>query len=120
VLAALEVPPEHTNRYGILDVEQENGNTLTIRGMIEKPAPEQAPSNVSITGRYVLTPAVFSYLEQQQKGSGSEIQLTDAIAQLIGQVPVHGVRFSGKRFDCGDKLGFLAANIAVALAHPDF
>jgi len=119
VVAAIEVSRTHTQRYGILDVQEDDGKTINIRGMVEKPKPENAPSNLSITGRYILTPAVFPYLETQQKGSGGEIQLTDAIAQLIGQVPVHGLRFSGNRFDCGDKTGFLAANIAVALTRSD-
>lgn len=115
VVAVMDVPREHTSRYGILDVEADDGRIARARGLVEKPKPEDAPSTLSITGRYVLDPAVFEHLDRQQKGAGGEIQLTDAMAATIATVPFHGYRFEGRRFDCGDKLGYLQANIAYAL-----
>ncbi len=119
VVAVSEVPREHTNRYGILDVEHDDGRLVEVRGLVEKPKPEVAPSNLSIIGRYVLTPQVMGYLSHQERGAGDEVQLTDAMAKLIGEVPFHGLRFEGRRFDCGDKIGFLEAQIAFALRRPD-
>ena len=119
VLAAAEVPPDHTRRYGILDVLRDDGAVTTVRGMVEKPDPAVAPSTLSIVGRYILQPEVFDVLEEQEHGAGGEIQLTDAIAALIGVQPVSGVRFEGRRFDCGDKAGFVAANLAFALRRPE-
>ncbi|MGH6620882.1 MAG: UTP--glucose-1-phosphate uridylyltransferase GalU [Alphaproteobacteria bacterium] len=119
VVAVMDVPREHTNRYGILDLESDDGRLASIKGLVEKPAPEKAPSTLSIIGRYVLQPDVFTQLDRQEKGAGGEIQLTDAMAKLIGKAPFHGLRFEGKRFDCGDKVGFLEANIAFALDRDD-
>ena len=119
VVAVSDVPREHTRRYGILDVESDNGRIAKARGLVEKPAPDVAPSTLSIIGRYILHPAVFEVLGRKEKGAGGEIQLTDAIAQTIGTVPFHGLRFEGHRFDCGDKVGWLEANIAFALARDD-
>ena len=119
VMAVLEVPDEHTNRYGILDVEADDGKVAKARGMVEKPDPKDAPSRLANIGRYILDPSVFTYLEKQQTGAGGEIQLTDAIDATTDSVPFHGVRFTGERFDCGDKVGFLAANVAFALKRPD-
>jgi UTP--glucose-1-phosphate uridylyltransferase len=119
IVAVVDVPREHTNRYGILDVEQEKGNLASVRGLVEKPKPEEAPSTLSIIGRYILQPQVFTELDRQERGAGGEIQLTDSMARLIGRQPFHGLRFSGTRYDCGDKVGFLEANIAFALARPD-
>ncbi|WP_142848296.1 UTP--glucose-1-phosphate uridylyltransferase GalU [Telmatospirillum sp. J64-1] len=119
VVAVIDVPREHVKRYGILDVEHDNGRIARAKGLIEKPDPETAPSTLSITGRYILHPRVFEFLDKQQKGAGNEIQLTDAIAQTIGGVPFHGLRFEGTRYDCGDKVGWLSANIAFALARED-
>lgn len=119
VVAVMDVPREHTNRYGILDLESDDGRLAAIKGLVEKPAPEKAPSTLSIIGRYVLQPDVFTQLDRQEKGAGGEIQLTDAMAKLIGKAPFHGLRFEGRRFDCGDKVGFLEANIAFALARDD-
>ena len=119
VVAVMDVPREHTSRYGILDVEEDKGALVEIRGLVEKPAPEKAPSTLSIIGRYVLMPEIFDRLGQQRTGAGGEIQLTDAMAELIGVRPFHGLRFEGTRFDCGDKVGFLEANIAYALARDD-
>ncbi len=119
VLGIFDVPREETRRYGILDIGADDGTLVEIRGMVEKPAPEEAPSTLSITGRYILRPEIFDHLGQQQRGAGGEIQLTDAMAGLIGKGPFHGYRFQGARHDCGHVDGFLQANIAFALARPD-
>jgi len=119
VVAVIDVPREHTKRYGILDIESDDGRLAKAKGLVEKPEPAKAPSTLSITGRYILDPAVFEHLDKQEKGAGGEIQLTDAMNRTIGQVPFHGLRFEGQRFDCGDKVGFLHANIAFALERPD-
>ena len=119
VVAVSDVPREHTKRYGILDIENDNGRIAKARGLVEKPEPDVAPSTLSIIGRYILHPAVFEVLDKKEKGAGGEIQLTDAIAQTIGMVPFHGLRFEGKRFDCGDKIGWLEANVAFALERED-
>lgn len=119
IVAVTEVPPEHTNRYGILNVESDDGHVAKARGMVEKPDPKDAPSRLANIGRYVLDPSVFDHLDKQITGAGGEIQLTDAIDATTDHVPFHGVRFTGERFDCGDKVGFLAANIALALKRPD-
>ena len=119
VVAVAEVPREQTNRYGILDVGMDDGYLVEVRGLVEKPSPEVAPSNLSIIGRYVLTPGVIEYLSRMERGAGNEVQLTDAMAKLIGEVPFHGLRYEGKRFDCGDKVGFLEAQLAFALKRPD-
>lgn len=120
MVAVMEVPHEHTNRYGIVDVARDDGRLVDVKGVVEKPDPAAAPSNLSIIGRYILQPEVFDRLERIGRGAGGEIQLTDALAELIrGGKPFHGLRFDGKRFDCGDKVGFLEANIAFALARPD-
>ena len=120
VVAAMEVPHEHTNRYGVLDIAKDDGRLVSIKGVVEKPHPSKAPSNLSIIGRYILQPEVFDYLERTERGAGNEIQLTDALAMLIaGDHPFHGLRFEGQRFDCGDKVGWLEANIAFALTRPE-
>ena len=119
VVAVTEVPREQTNRYGILDVGKVEGNLVEVRGLVEKPKPEDAPSNLSIIGRYVIMPEVMQYLSMMEKGAGGEVQLTDAMAKMIGKVPFHGLRYEGERFDCGDKIGFLEAQIAFALQRPD-
>jgi UTP--glucose-1-phosphate uridylyltransferase len=119
IVAVMDVPREHTNRYGILETGAEDGSLVEVRGLVEKPDPADAPSTLSIIGRYVLQPEVFSYLERQDRGAGGEIQLTDAMAQMIGGTPFHGLRFEGIRFDCGDKVGFLEASIAFALERDD-
>jgi UTP--glucose-1-phosphate uridylyltransferase len=118
-VAVMDVPREHTSRYGVLDVGEDDGKTAEVLGLVEKPAPEVAPSTLSIIGRYVLMPKVFEYLERKERGAGGEIQLTDAMAKMIGEYPFHGLRFEGKRFDCGDKLGFLQATVAFGLARDD-
>ena len=121
LVAVMDVPREHTNRYGILDVATDDGRHVSVRGVVEKPEPAKAPSTLSIIGRYILQPEVFDHLARIGRGAGGEIQLTDALAELIGgnKQPFHGLRFAGRRFDCGDKAGFLEANIAFALARPD-
>jgi UTP--glucose-1-phosphate uridylyltransferase len=119
VVAVTEVPHEHTNRYGILKIGAVDGNRVEVEGLVEKPAPENAPSNLSVIGRYVLLPEVMGYLSQMERGAGNEVQLTDAMAKMIGHAPFHGLKFEGRRFDCGDKVGFLEAQIAFALARPD-
>ena len=114
VVAVEDVPRDQTDRYGILDVTGDDGRIASAKGLVEKPAPEDAPSTLSILGRYILDGAVFDYLDRQVAGAGGEIQLTDAIAATIGAVPFHGLRFSGQRFDCGSMAGFVAANAAFA------
>ncbi len=119
MIAAMDVPQDHVRRYGIVDPGRDDGRLVEVKGLIEKPAQEKAPSRIAVIGRYVLEPAVFEYLERGVKGAGNEIQLTDALASRIGKSPFHGYRFEGKRFDCGDKVGFFEAQIAFALARPD-
>jgi len=119
IVASEEVSPEHTNRYGILDVVEDDGVLARAKGLVEKPEPSEAPSNLCIIGRYILQPEVFGHLSEQGEGAGGEIQLTDALAKTIPDMPFHGLRFKGTRFDCGSKLGFLEANIAFALARGD-
>jgi len=119
VVAVTEVPREQTNRYGILKTGVDDGRLVEVTGLVEKPAPQDAPSNLSIIGRYVLMPEVIQYLARMERGAGNEVQLTDGMAHLIGQQPFHGLRFEGRRFDCGDKVGYLEAQIAFALKRPD-
>ncbi|MDD2794256.1 UTP--glucose-1-phosphate uridylyltransferase GalU [Acidocella sp.] len=119
VVAVTQVPREQTNRYGILKIGETQGNRVEVTGLVEKPAPAEAPSDLSIIGRYVLLPEVITYLSQMERGAGNEVQLTDAMAKMIGHTPFHGLKFEGKRFDCGDKIGFLEAQIAFALARPE-
>ena len=108
-----------SRRYGILDVVEDDGELARARGLVEKPDPKDAPSTLSIIGRYILQPEVFKQLDSQEKGAGGEIQLTDAMAKTIGDIPFHGFRFKGNRYDCGDRLGFLEANIAFSLDRDD-
>lgn len=115
-----EVPAAQTNRYGILDIAEDQGGFVTVKGFVEKPDPKDAPSNLSIIGRYIFQPEIFDFLAAQGKGAGGEIQLTDAMAQMLSAQQFHGVRYQGERFDCGDKLGFLQANVALGLARPEF
>ncbi len=119
VVAVTDVPREQTNRYGILDIGEEDGGMVEVKGLVEKPAPEDAPSNLSIIGRYILQPEIFEFLAERKAGAGGEIQLTDAMARMIGGKPFHGLRVEGQRFDCGDKLGFFEANLAFALRRDD-
>ncbi|BCI67283.1 UTP--glucose-1-phosphate uridylyltransferase [Acetobacter aceti NBRC 14818] len=119
VVAVEEVPREHTNRYGILKPGKDDGKLVEITGLVEKPKPEDAPSNLSIIGRYVLTPDIMPFLSLLEKGAGGEVQLTDAMAKTLGKTPFHGLRYEGTRFDCGNKIGFLEAQIAFALERPE-
>ena len=119
VVAVKDVPRQDTSKYGILDIESENGKTVNIKGLVEKPKPENAPSTLSIIGRYILQPQVFDYLAAFEKGAGNEIQLTDAMAKLLGRQPFHGLRFDGEHFDCGSRLGFIAANLALTMQDPE-
>ena len=118
VVAIEEVPMEKVNRYGVLDIESEDGVVVKAKGLVEKPNPKVAPSNLSIIGRYILQPDVFRKLDNQEKGAGNEVQLTDAIAETLNDIPFHGFKFAGKRFDCGSRLGYLEANLAYALERP--
>src|SRR5262245_20098000 len=119
IIAVEEVPPERVHMYGIVGVGKTAGKGFEITGMVEKPAREKAPSNLSITGRYILQPEIFDMLATQTRGAGGEIQLTDAMIRLAETQPFYGLKFDGTSFDCGSKVGFLAANIAYALARPD-
>jgi UTP--glucose-1-phosphate uridylyltransferase len=118
VLGCELVPHKDTERYGIVEVEAEKSLTSRIRSIVEKPKPAEAPSNLAVVGRYVLTPAVFEHLERIGTGSGGEIQLTDGIAALMGEEAVYSHQFTGKRYDCGSKLGYLQATVEYALGHP--
>jgi UTP--glucose-1-phosphate uridylyltransferase len=119
MIAVREVPQAETKRYGVIAPDAARGDIVGIRGIIEKPAPEAAPSRLAVIGRYILQPEVFAELDRHETGAGGEIQLTDALARLIGRMPFHGFRFNGQRYDCGDKVGFLQANIAIGLSRPD-
>lgn len=120
MVAAMEVPESQTEAYGVLDVQKDMGNLVSVKGMVEKPALGTAPSNLAVIGRYILAPQVLENLHQTQAGAGGEIQLTDAIAREIGtQNNVYGFRFRGQRFDCGSKAGFLQATVAFGLARED-
>ena len=119
LVAVEEVAPEHTSRYGILDVEEDDGRLARATGLVEKPAPGDAPSRLAIIGRYILQPEIFDYLARQREGAGGEIQLTDAMAATLGTLPFHGLRIYGRRFDCGTKLGFVEANVAFARERGD-
>jgi UTP--glucose-1-phosphate uridylyltransferase len=119
MVAVMDVARDHTSRYGIVDPSSDDGHLVGVKGLVEKPRPANAPSTLAVIGRYILQPEVFFNLDRQERGAGGEIQLTDALADLLGIMPFHGLRFEGRRFDCGDKVGFLEANIAFALERPD-
>ena len=119
MVAVMDVPSQDTGAYGIVTPATDDGKKIDIAALVEKPAPETAPSNIAVIGRYILEPSVFAALGTQDQGVGGEIQLTDALASCIGQTPLTGVRFSGKRFDCGSKIGFQKANIAFSLQRED-
>ncbi|MCA8909043.1 MAG: UTP--glucose-1-phosphate uridylyltransferase [Rhodospirillaceae bacterium] len=119
IIAVSEVPKDQTARYGIVDPGEDDGRIATVRGLVEKPDPHEAPSNLSIVGRYILQPQVMDVLSRGLVGKGGEVQLTDAMARLIGLQPFHAARFEGHRFDCGGRAGFVAANVAYGLQRPD-
>jgi UTP--glucose-1-phosphate uridylyltransferase len=119
IIAAENRPRAETKRYGVVDPGAKKGNATEVKALVEKPDPAKAPSTLCIIGRYILQPEIFGILDRQERGAGNEIQLTDAMAKLIGRMPFHAVETACARFDCGDKVGFLSANIAVGLQRPD-
>jgi UTP--glucose-1-phosphate uridylyltransferase len=119
LISVLEVPREEVSSYGVIDPGEARGRLTEIRGLVEKPPVEQAPSNKIVSGRYILQPEVMRTLDGQGKGAGGEIQLTDAMAKMIGRQPFHAVTFEGRRFDCGSKAGFVEATLALALERED-
>jgi UTP--glucose-1-phosphate uridylyltransferase len=119
VISVVDVPKAHTSRYGIVATGKDDGTLAEVTGMVEKPKPEVAPSTLAIIGRYVLLPDVFKHLDRQERGAGNEIQLTDAMARMVGNTPFHALRYGGRRYDCGNRLGFLEANLAIGLSHPE-
>ena len=119
LISVLEVPHAEVSSYGVIDPGTRNGALTQVRGLVEKPKLEDAPSNLIVSGRYILQPEVMATLERQEKGAGGEIPLTDAMAQMIGQQPFHAVTFAGKRYDCGSKTGYVEATLALALQRPD-
>ncbi|WP_198243793.1 UTP--glucose-1-phosphate uridylyltransferase GalU [methane-oxidizing endosymbiont of Gigantopelta aegis] len=119
ILGVEPVDPSETDKYGIVEIEQAGERVGKLQTIVEKPKPEQAPSNLAVVGRYILTPAIFDKLEKTQRGAGGEIQLTDAIADLMNDEPVLSYQFEGNRYDCGSKLGYVIANVEHALLHDD-
>ncbi|MEO8373746.1 MAG: UTP--glucose-1-phosphate uridylyltransferase GalU [Sphingomonas bacterium] len=119
MICAQEVPEDQTHMYGVITPGSRDGRLTAVHGLVEKPAPGTAPSNLSVIGRYILQPEVMRVLENQEKGAGGEIQLTDAMARMIGTQPFHGLTFDGQRYDCGDKAGYIQANLALALQRED-
>jgi len=119
LISVLEVPQEEVSSYGVIAPGRQDGSLTEVTGLVEKPRREEAPSNLIISGRYILQPEVMRVLEKQSIGAGGEIQLTDAMAQMIGQQPFHAVTFGGKRYDCGSKAGFVEATLAIALQRED-
>lgn len=119
LISVLEVPRESVSSYGVIAPGETRGAITEVRGLVEKPKVEDAPSNLIVSGRYILQPQVMQVLQGQGKGAGGEIQLTDAMAQMIGQQPFHAVTFDGQRYDCGSKVGYIEANLAVALQRPE-
>jgi UTP--glucose-1-phosphate uridylyltransferase len=119
ILAVQEVPAEQTRRYGIVAGTEVNERVMDVSRIVEKPAPEEAPSRLGVAGRYILTPGVFHEIATQPRGVGGEIQLTDGIASLLRREKVFAYRYEGRRYDCGSKEGFLEANVELALKHPD-
>ena len=119
MVASMTVAPDKTASYGIITPGESNGPLTEVKGLVEKPTPEDAPSTLAVVGRYIIEPGVFAELDRQDAGAGGEIQITDSLARRIGHAPFHGLNFSGTRYDCGSKIGFLEANIAFALARDD-
>jgi UTP--glucose-1-phosphate uridylyltransferase len=120
MVAAMEVPPAKASSYGVLDIREDMGSLVSVKGMVEKPKAEDAPSNLAVIGRYILSPDVLENLNRMKQGAGGEIQLTDAIAdEIAAGKPVYGYRFRGQRYDCGSKAGFLQATVAFGLARDD-
>jgi UTP--glucose-1-phosphate uridylyltransferase len=119
IIAVEDVPRSETSKYGIVDTGGVEGDVVAVKALVEKPKPEEAPSTLSVVGRYILQPEVFEHLAAFETGAGGEIQLTDAMAKLIGRQPFHTLRFDGKSYDCGSRLGFIKANLVYGMADPD-
>ena len=119
MVAVMDVPKSETGSYGIITPGADHGQLIEVSGLVEKPDPANAPSNIGVVGRYIIESGVFAQLGTQDRGAGNEVQLTDALAHQIGKAPFHGFRFSGERFDCGSKIGFIQANIAFAMSRDD-
>jgi UTP--glucose-1-phosphate uridylyltransferase len=119
ILAVEQVAPEELKNYGVVSVGQGDGRVFPIHGMVEKPKPGTAPSDLTILGRYILQPEIFAHLEEQETGAGGEVQLTDAMLKLLQRQSFHALKYEGRSYDCGSKLGFLTANVAYALERPD-
>ena len=119
MVAVMDVPKSDTGSYGIVTPGEDDGRIVDVSGLVEKPDPAEAPSTIGVVGRYIIEPGVFTQLANQDRGANNEVQLTDALARQIGKVPIKGLRFSGERFDCGSKIGFLQANIAFAMSRDD-
>ena len=119
LISVLEVPHEEVSSYGVIAPGKRDGDLTEVTGLVEKPKADEAPSNLIISGRYILQPEIMAVLEGQSKGAGGEIQQTDAMARMLGQQPFHAVTFAGKRYDCGSKTGFVEATLALALARED-
>ena len=117
--AVEKIRPEDSRSYGVVDVADSNAKLGGVKGIVEKPKPEEAPSDLGVVGRYILTSSIFNQLMQTGRGAGNEIQLTDGIARMLTREPVMAYRFSGKRYDCGSKLGYLEATLDYALRHPE-
>ena len=119
IVAVEQVPRDRVDQYGVVGIGERKGKMFSITSMVEKPAPDRAPSNLILTGRYILQPEILDTLSRQERGTGGEIQLTDAMIQLAQSQPFYGLQFDGRSFDCGSKIGFLAANVSYALARAD-
>lgn len=119
MIAVDAVPKKETNKFGVIAPTSQDGNLYAMSGMVEKPDPDVAPSNLAITGRYILQPEIFKFIEEQEPGAGNEIQLTDAMAKLMKQSPFHALEFEGIPYDCGSKLGYFKAVCAYAVDHPE-
>lgn len=119
VIAVDQIPQEDTHKYGVIDATERDGRKMRMRGMVEKPPSHEAPTNLRITGRYILQGTIFDYLANQAAGAGGEIQLTDAMARLMEDQDFHALEFEGRSYDCGDKIGYFEATLAFALSHPD-
>lgn len=119
IIAVQQISADETHKYGIVGIKSQQGSLNEINQIVEKPSTKEAPSNLGVVGRYILNPAIFSYLEAIPRGKGGEIQLTDAIAKLLQKQTVHALQFAGTRYDCGSKLGYLQATVAYALKHPE-
>jgi UTP--glucose-1-phosphate uridylyltransferase len=119
LIAVEDVPLEETSKYGIVDPGEESGKAIAVKGLVEKPNPEDAPSRMSVIGRYILQPEVFTHLSKHETGAGGEIQLTDALDKLIAEQPFNAMRFDGKTHDSGSRIGFITANIAYGLSDPE-